>query len=246
MKTFKPNLRAFKVFVLATTLAVFSNQLLPATTLTGVNVFSVNSSGATADGTEWNTLGGDTIVNLFLIAGTNYSAGSFINGPNDAQAAVNIPLSAGIYTYIVMPGQTGNNVYFGMNLFFNGNNATPKISTFGIIQNNVNPPYPGFAADGSASTFTLDGSTVAGANSLSYQDGNTLITLSDYRMAPASIYNVDRITANVFNAGSVGSDGNPDAVGEFTLTVTTVPEPQSITLIALAGSALMMFRRKKA
>lgn len=231
------------VIAMATLLAV--QHTSAQVTLTGISSFSTDSSGNASGGTVWNTLGGDSTVDLFLIAGTNYSAGSFINGPSDAQAAINIPLTTGIYTYVMIPGQSLTSANFGMNLFFDGNNATPRISVFGPTQTNASPPYPSFGPDGSASTFTLASSTVMGANSLSYQDGNTLITLTDFRWTPASVYNIDRVTSSPGNPGFVGADGHSDSVGLFTLDVTTVPEPQSIALMALGAGALMIVRRKK-
>ena len=241
--------RAIKVLAIAVALgAFFSNQLLRAQiTLSGISEFSANSSGDRAFDSVWNTLGGDTVVNIFVANGPNLNS-PFINGPSDAQASISIALFPGIYTFTDFGGG-GSNQYanFAMNLFFNGDNVHPGISVFGPTQTSANPPYPSFAADGSASTVTLAffGNPVAGANSLSYQNGNTLVTLTSYRWAFPSVYNVDRVYAPSGDPGSVGSDGSPDWVGQFTLDVTTVPEPGTWAFLGLGIAAFAVLNRRK-
>src|SRR5580698_8679887 len=103
--------------IFATAIAIGMTALLAVqqasaqVTLTGVNVFSTGSSGSASGGTVWNTLGGDSTVDLFLISGTNYASGSFINGPNDSDTAINIPLTSGIYTYAMLAGQNPTGPY---------------------------------------------------------------------------------------------------------------------------------------
>lgn len=264
MKTLKTNLikyqnnirnvtskRAIKVFALAMILAIsFANQPLPAqVTLTGAVEFSTDGLGNAFDGSIWDTTSGTgpgARSDIFFISGPNYSTGSFINGPTDSQAAINIPLTAGnIYTfsYVASPGDFNAN--HALNLFFNGNNVNPNISVFGPTQ--TNGITPSFAANGGVSTYSpvANSGTVPGANSLTYQNGNTLVTLTGYFWAEPSLYNIDRTSAPFGDPGFVGTDGNPDWIGQFTLNVTTVPEPQSIALIALGAGALIAVRKKK-
>ena len=90
----------------------------------GRDSVSTNSSGAASGGQIWNTLGGDSYYDLWLAL--NPDATSPVNGPADTQAGIAFPLEPGqSYTYSIF-GQP--NVDFscnGLNLFFDGNNATP-------------------------------------------------------------------------------------------------------------------------
>jgi hypothetical protein len=65
----------------------------PQTTLTGAIQFATDSTGAFSLNQSWNTLGGDLCWDLWLAQ--NPDASSPVNGPSDAQAAINIPLAAG-------------------------------------------------------------------------------------------------------------------------------------------------------
>jgi len=146
--------------------------------------------------------------------------GSFLNGPSDAQAGVSISLSDGEHTFVIYANQGGSTPHHGLNLFFNGDNNTPRISVFGPTQTAPEPPFPAFSADG-GSTLTLAFSPTAGANTLVFQDTTTRIELIDYRYADYSVYGTDRVSQR-----STSPDGGADFIGQFTLRVTNArPEP---------------------
>jgi hypothetical protein len=239
------NLR--KVFLESTcaaaVLAGFTCNSMAATTLSGLTEFATDSQGSFFNSSVWNTRGGDSTANLFVVGGSDPN-GPFINGPSDSQTSILIGLSPGIHTYSILGGGGGFTASHGLNLFFDGNNAVPGISVYGPTQTSANPPYPIFGPNGGSYTMTLDSNPVPGANSLAYNDGSSLITLTDYRWAAPSVYNLDRINAPFANPGSVGTDGSADWVGQFTINVVAVPEPSSVALFILAGALGFVAVRK--
>jgi hypothetical protein len=198
--------------------------------LTGIGVFGCDSTGTPDNSGEWNTVPGDRFVDVFLSSGSSLS-GSFINGPADAGAAISISLVPGQYDYRLFGGSGSPDSYHAISLCFNGS-STPAISAFGATQYSASST-PGFQANGNPNAYDLNMNVAPGANSLSFQQGNTLITLSQYSWADPSCYNVDRISAPFGNYGSIGQDGVPDWVGLVTLTVTRVPEPGICILFIL-------------
>jgi hypothetical protein len=83
----------------------------------------------------------------------------------------------------------------------------------------------------------LDSSITPGAGTLFFNDGAYNVTLTDYRWSVPGVENLDRVGA--FDAAP---DGANDFIGSMTLVVTAVPEPTSLSLLAV-GAALMLRRR---
>src|SRR5438552_3656602 len=136
-------------------LAILEPQFLRATTLSGLSEFSALSSGSFDRNAVWNTKGGDTQGNLWVVDGSDPN-GSLVNGPADSQAAIAISLTPGVHTYSLLAGSPGASLpYFALNLFFNGNNVNPGISVFAQLQTNSTAPYPSFGPDGNSNTLTL-------------------------------------------------------------------------------------------
>jgi hypothetical protein len=199
--------------------------------LTGITLYACNSSGRQIGIEKWNTVANDPYVDLFLTSGSSLT-GPFINGPTDAGAAISIPLLPGQYTYRIFAGSGETNIaYHAIGLCFNGS-FRPAIAAFGASQFSPNSTPPAFQADGSTNTFDLNMNVVPGANSLSFRQGNTLITLTQYSWADPTCYNVDRISAPFGSYGSIGPDGTPDWVGQITLSVTTVTNCLAISTYA--------------
>jgi hypothetical protein len=146
----------------------------PQVTLTGAIEFSTNSSGADT-GQVWNTLDTPACCYRFWLA-LNSDATSPVNGPSDAQASIDIPLTVGhtyhYYTYGA-PGFVPRFAFAGLNLFFDGNNSTPGISVFGDTSRIR------FEPDGS-STLTLEGSSVAGSGRSYYVSSGVVVVLTGY------------------------------------------------------------------
>lgn len=203
-------------------------SLAAAPILTGIGIFGCDSSGTPDNSGEWNTVPSDRFVDVFLSTGSSLT-GTFINGPTDTGAAISIPMLPGLYTYRLFGGSGYADSYHAISLCFDGS-PTPGISAFAATQLSVSSPPP-FQANGNPNAYDLNMNVAPGANSLSFQEGNTLITLTQYSFADPSVYNVDRISAPFGSYGAIGQDGVPDWVGEVTLNVTTVPEPGICTLL---------------
>jgi uncharacterized membrane protein len=215
------------------TLTVTPAPPLTAIALSGLVEFSTDASGNFDNRTVWNTRGGDTAVNLWVIRGGD-RMGPFVNGPSDAQAGISIPLREGENRFVIYGNRGGTFSHYGLNLFFNGNNNRPRISVFGPTQTNANPPFPPFSANASPYTLTLAFQPVAGANTLVFEDANTRVELTDYRLARPDVYNMDRVNQNV-----IAPDGGADSIGYFTLNVTKVPPGECVP----AGSGLVAWWR---
>ncbi len=122
----------------------------PQTTLTGAIQFATDSTGAFSLNQSWNTLGGDLCWDLWLAQ--NPDASSPVNGPSDAQAAINIPLAAGnSYRFYIFGAPDLSISFNGLNLFFDGDNSTPGISVFGATNSSL------FSPNTSSGTRTLAG-----------------------------------------------------------------------------------------
>jgi hypothetical protein len=178
----------------------------PQTTLTGAVQFSTDSSGAYSLGQIWNTLAGDHYWNLWLAMNPN--ATSPVNGPSDAQAGISIPLRAGSsYKYYIFGQPLTGFSFNGLNLFFDGNNSTPRISVFGAINT------PNFLPN-SSSTLTLQGTSMAGSGRSFYSSGGVTVVLTGYEWNVPATPPGDVCQAYVFAPGS-----GPDFFGSFTLQI---------------------------
>lgn len=199
--------------------------------LTDITLFSADSQGNWIHQTINETRPGGNF-NLWI---QNISAGGvFLNGPTDAQAQPNALLSSGTTTLNLYgdPGNGGS--WFGINLFLNGS-TTPSISVFAPLMTSTSEPV--FLVDNSSDTAVVMGNGLLkdapAAGTLSATIGNQIITLTDFYNAQPSVYNQDK-------AGQItlGADGTADYVGGITLTITTVPEPSSLCLLALMAPLL--------
>jgi hypothetical protein len=97
-----------------------------------------------------------------------------VNGPADAQAPIDIPLTAGnSYTYYIFSQPNGGYTFDALNLFFNGNNSSPGISVFGAIDSSSFRPNNG-------STWTLAGASTPGSGTGFYSLGGVTVVLNAY------------------------------------------------------------------
>jgi hypothetical protein len=232
--------------LLAITMSVALCQASNATTLSGLVEASTDASGNSDHDFVWSTQGNHSVVDIFVVGSSNLN-GSFVNGPSDSLAAISISLTPGIHTYSMFGGGGFiNEPYDGLNIYFNGNTSTPGISVFGPVPTTNNSPSF-FSANGGSATGGFNLQTVAGANSIIYSDGANQVTLTSYSWDIPSVNNLDRVTQPNVGYSSVGPDGNPDWVGQFTLNVVAVPEPGTGGLMAAGSLALLVqwFRFKK-
>jgi len=202
-----------------------------AASITSATQFATTATGAfdTGNGSVWDTVPGG-LFNLWF--STDALGTTFLNGPADSQAAVNLALSTGSTTYFIFgdPGALMTNN--GLNLFFDGL-LTPGISVKGATGGST------FTANSSPTTEGPTGVTVAGSNSLSYSSGSVVVTLTAYNWNNPS--NLDKVSPF-----SATSNSTPDFLGSFTLNVADVatPEPATLGLTGIILVAGALVRRK--
>jgi hypothetical protein len=189
---------------------------LGAVVLSGVEVFTTDSSGNQVDGFVWNTVPGDSVPNAWVRTEAGY-----LDGPTDSLAPIMavVPDSFGVgggsgqYYFVVMNDFTFNPSYIGVSLWFNSS-ATPQISVFGSTSGLGHSPRLGFN-----DTFTDGTSTLK----IGTQQAGSL----GWSAPGAPIFDS---RADVVGPFGVGGNGILDAglLVEFTL----VPEPGVFPLFA--------------
>jgi hypothetical protein len=186
--------------------------------LTDVLTFGADASGSLLFQPDvWDTEPGDNYNNWLQ----SVPAGTFLNGPSNAAVQPNITLTPGTNSFRVYGSPGVDNANFGINLFFNGA-QTPSISAFGPMLTSADQVHS-FAADSASPTPTpvpVYNSGIPGAGTLTFTNGNQVITLTDFYWATPSVYNVDLVGGR-----TLGSDGVMDYVGGFTLVLTTNTPP---------------------
>jgi hypothetical protein len=213
-----------------------------AASITGLIVFDTDSSGNRAVTRAWNTNGGDGIYNIYMTDTT--FGGAFVNADDDANTSLNYALTPGAYQFYMYGEATASDPYYGLNLFFDGDNTNPGISAF--AQANTDPAdapaYPAISANGAANTpDLLNNGGQSGANTLVYNDGSVIVTLTDYWFSNANVRSENRVQAFDETAG-----GGLDLTGAFAVTVTAVPEPSTASLLALGLVGIAAMRRRTA
>ena len=207
--------------------------------LTGMTQYAATSSGGIDNGWVWNTYGGGGVWNLYVTQGS--PSAPFINTGDGAGASIDVALPVGTYTFSVVSAYPGpHRPYMALNLFFDGDGNTPRISV--VAADNV---PGGNAAIGTG--YDLYGSTVANSGSLSWVDGLYRVTLSGYLYQDDTLSGIDRVSPF-----AAASDGTNDFIATFTLTVAEVEAIPAATrpglaLLALAvllcGAAVLGLRR---
>lgn len=186
------------------------------TSLTGIKVFSTDASGKdTGIGSQmWSSVSGGGPPKVWLIRGDVNDP--FVNGPTNTSSGFEIPLTNGQLTFTIYAAPGAEMPYFGMNLFFNGEGLTPRISVFAPPRRTAGSDAPTFFANGSLTqSLNATAPLVAGAKSLVYVDGSVTVRLSSYYFALPAAFNRDRVARQ-----TVGADGTADFIGQFTLEVT--------------------------
>lgn len=190
--------------------------------------FGTDSSGTFLNDQFWSAHAGIDHYQLYVIEGG--PNGTFLNSGSGSSAGISVDLTNGSYTFTVFGD--GLNApalgYYGLNLFFNGD-SIPSISVFAALQTSTSEPS--FAADGSSqSPSPTITPYVAAANALTFSSGQSTVTLTDYHWATPALNGLDRVSPH-----DLGANGAEDYVGQFTLQVSSVPEPSTLTMTSVAS-----------
>ena len=186
-------------------LVIVTVLMLPATShalsLTGLHGWGSDASGNFVSGQEHsNTLtDGGTSFNLWVIQGG--LGGQFINGPTDADAAIDVPLTTGVHHFTFHGTSFGAPSNFGLNRFFDGQTIVPSISVFSASDESAIGPDPAFFAN-SGTTLALLFLQTPGAGTLSFVSGQLEITLIDFVWSDPTVYALERV-----GGLSTGPDG---------------------------------------
>jgi hypothetical protein len=231
--------------VLFTTLALSPALLRADIYLTGLYVFSADSSGNDVPPAAGYTGVPNNGTYVLWVAEGGYNA-PLLNGPTRNDAAISAPLPVGTYLFSVFnQGQTILPSiippYFGLNLFFGGDTLNPGISVFAATNYSASGPFPTISAD-AGTTIDLSGTQrVPGAGSLTFVSDGDTVTLSDFVYSEPFVYNVDRISNFDTSPG-----GGGEYVGQFTLDVTEnaeTPEPSFLLPVGTLFIGLFALRK---
>lgn len=241
----KQGLRAFVVCALAAVVGSAGAQTI---SLTGVNWYTLDSGNQYTGGYA-NTYGGDTYSrNLYGTENQAVGQGALLNSQNltTMPTRISVNMSApGTYNFQMYCNDesTTQNPFWGLNLFFNGDDLRPGIS----VRNVVN--VSGFQTQNAVGTPTLNPLTMglvqegggSGGPGPVFVGGGMQVRLTAFNTWSANHYNVDRVD-NFTDDGGLGN-GTKDDVIEFTLQVQPVPEPCSLVVLSGASLAAILRRR---
>jgi hypothetical protein len=210
----------------------------------GLLQYGVSSSGQNAGSPIWTTLGNQTNFAILYVTAPNAGdTAPFLNHGDGNEASISYQLSPGTYQFYFFndPFASNTDGYYGLNLFFDGNNTNPGISVFSPeASDNPNPVPSGFT------TLSLDGDNsnqVPSPGTLTLTGDGMNITLTDYAFSlPGDPGNpgLDRVG----NEDDV-PDGDTDGTGFFDLTVTPAPEPSCLGLTVVVIACVLGSRRRK-
>lgn len=226
--------------ILAIAMSNIGQTTASAATLTGGTLFSANAAGSAAGNETWNTVGGDPAYNFYLTSGG--LGNPFITSGNAAATSPSVNLTPGVHTFSIFAesADQGAISHYGLNLNFNGSGTT-GISVFAPRTTSSIPPYPAFSVNSSLSTPQLNLSSGPAAGTLSLTSGGLTITLTSFFFAaPESVFGLNRVSP-FNNTPSIAND----YVGQFTLTVTEVPEPATAPLVLLGLFALAALKHAR-
>lgn len=204
--------------------------------LTGAIVYSSDSTGAPSSGQFWNTVGGDNRYNLYFAPAGDPATVSLMNSGDGASTGLNINVGPGVYSYQLFGGNAQGLQTYSIGLFLNGDTSAPSLSAV-FSGSNIAPIPVATPAP------SLDGTAATSTGSLSVVDGSTMVTLTGFTWSVPTAGGPDRVSG--FNDVPSGA---PDFVGSLTLTVSAVPEPTSLALLALGtlGAAIARRRMRRA
>lgn len=207
-----------------------------AVSLTGICGFVTDAGGNWQIG-WYNTHGPDGGKNAYVVR--DDVQGAFVNSGNGAATEISIDLSAPgtyrLFGYFDGTEIYGGRDFWGVNLFFDGNQGAPGISAYARPQwaGDSSPEY--WANSGNTLNLAAD-ENVQGSGSLSYHSGNTEILLTRYATT-SNVFELDRV-----DNFKLGASGRNDHITVLELTV--VPEPASLAVVGIGIVGLLRKRRR--
>ena len=180
---------------------------------------------------------------IYMSQGGLSAAPSYIN---TAQQDLSINLAAGSYTFSGLFATNYTTNYGNISLFFDGA-GLPGITVQAATTDSLSSA-PAYSADGGTTLGLVSPWWVSGANSLSYDNGTSTATLSNFILASSSL--LSSIGAPEVGSSSLPYDGTYNYGTQFTLTVTddaaaaAVPEPAGLLLFSTAFASLMLLRNR--
>ena len=177
--------------VIASALAFVTRS--EAANLTGVMIFSVESTGQPAGDFVWDTRGSvSDMYKIFVTAGEPQGTpdgltGSFINGPTWALAPLNSPLTEGTNRFTVFFQHNGDWPAFGINIFLQGTNIAQICAKAPWRTSDIVPVFSPNAASPTYSMTSFPSPNAPASGSVVARFGNLMVKLTDYYVAAATV-----------------------------------------------------------
>lgn len=227
--------------------AVAMPSAAQALSLTDALLFSSNADGGAYGGLVWNTVGNPPDAanrwNLYVSSSPDIGSPAWLNGFNDGRTGLDIALAPGVYTFAIYAEAAGSHGdHFTLSLYFDGDEATSGISASVPVNSGA---FGAAGADNGLGLLECFGpcNYVANAGTLIFSDGLVTATLTGFSWLTDTALHPDFVWPHHHGEGYGGS-GQNDFFGLVTLTVTAVPEPGSLALLAAGLGALGLARRK--
>jgi uncharacterized protein (TIGR03437 family) len=204
-------------------------SLLPcasaATNLTGLQIISTDANGNSdvQSPQAWNTRTTNGRSKVWLVKGSDLEK-PFLNGPTNADAALNIPMTSGTYTYSIFaePINAVLKPHYSLNFFFDLA-ATPAISVFAPLNTASTQFFPDwFPVPAKNRVHTMDGPTAESTGKVEFVNGQTKIAVTAFNFSAPALFRLDRVDSQKNQ-----KSGDVDFVGQFTIQVSAPPEISS-------------------
>ena len=159
---------------------------------------------------------------------------------NTSQTNLSVDLTPGTYTFSGYFATTQPASYGNVSLFF-GESGTPGMTVQSATTNSL-AGVPAYSADANTTLGLTSPWWLPGANSLTYDNGTSRATLSNFVLAANPL--LTSVGAPAVGSNALAWDGSYNIGTQFTLTVTNdaaVTEPPNL-LFAPALALLMLYR----
>jgi hypothetical protein len=213
--------------LLITIFAALALAAVPASAarLTAVMVFSCDENGNPAGNFVWDTRGADSdFYKIWLTRGTpggtpNGLTGPFINGPEWAQAPIDVTLGDGTNNFSIFFQYNGSWDRFAIHLFFNDNTVAQISAKAALRTGDEIPPFtPNRARNThSLTSYPAPNAPASGTTSVVL---DRAVELAAYYVANTDVFDLDRVHTH-----AAVTNGRVDFVGTFTLVTRPPRDP---------------------